>query len=134
LEAPQLSESITCYPIPGDNLVDRPKYFAPGDCLPKKKEALEAVRVYINKTQYLEGVDPEVWEFQVGGYQVCAKWLKDRKGRELSYDDLTTLPKNSGRAQRDDSLDGQNRCGYPGVADGLRESLNDWPRTCPGPI
>ena len=90
LEAPQLSESITCYPIPGDNLVDRPKYFAPGDCLPKKKEALEAGRVYINKTQYLEGVDPEVWEFQVGGYQVCAKWLKDRKGRKLSYDDLTT--------------------------------------------
>jgi hypothetical protein len=24
----------------------------------------------------------------VGGYQVCQKWLKDRKGRMLSYDDL----------------------------------------------
>ena len=31
---------------------------------------------------------PEVWEFHVGGYQVCAKWLKDRKGRQLSYADL----------------------------------------------
>ena len=30
-----------------------------------------------------------MWEFHVGGYQVCAKWLKDRKGRQLSaYEDL----------------------------------------------
>ena len=36
-----------------------------------------------------EGVPPEVWDFQVGGYQPCQKWLKDRAGRKLSYDDLT---------------------------------------------
>jgi hypothetical protein len=29
-----------------------------------------------------------VWEFHVGGYQVCEKWLKDRKGRTLTYEDL----------------------------------------------
>lgn len=40
-------------------------------------------------TQYFEGVPPEVWNFHVGGYQVLQKWLKDRKGRELTYDDLT---------------------------------------------
>jgi predicted helicase len=45
-------------------------------------------RVYINKTQYFEGIEPEVWEFQVGGYQVLHKWLKDRKGRKLTFDDL----------------------------------------------
>jgi len=28
------------------------------------------------------------WEFHVGGYQVCQKWLKDRKGRVLSYEDI----------------------------------------------
>ena len=44
-------------------------------------------RVYINATQYFDGVPPEVWEFHVGGYQVCEKWLKDRRGRALSYDD-----------------------------------------------
>ncbi len=44
-------------------------------------------RVYINSEQYFQGVPPEVWEFRVGGYQVCEKWLKDRKGRQLSYDD-----------------------------------------------
>ena len=38
--------------------------------------------------QYFEGVPPEVWNFQIGGYQVCEKWLKDRRGRTLTYDDL----------------------------------------------
>jgi hypothetical protein len=46
-------------------------------------------RVWINKEQYFVGVAPDVWNFMVGGYQVCQKWLKDRKGRVLSYDDLT---------------------------------------------
>lgn len=45
-------------------------------------------RVYINEEQYFEGIEPAVWEFHVGGYQVCEKWLKDRKGRELSYDEI----------------------------------------------
>jgi len=47
-------------------------------------------RVYINSEQYFEGVPPEVWEFSIGGYQVCQKWLKDRKTpkyKKLSYDD-----------------------------------------------
>ena len=30
-----------------------------------------------------------MWEFKVGGYQVCEKWLRDRKGRTLSSDDIT---------------------------------------------
>ena len=45
-------------------------------------------RVYFNKTQYFAGVGAEVWVFHVGGYQVLHKWLKDRRGRELSYDEL----------------------------------------------
>ena len=44
--------------------------------------------MYINKTQYFEDVPPEVWSFHVGGYQVCQKWLKDRKGRTLSFADI----------------------------------------------
>jgi predicted helicase len=45
-------------------------------------------RVYINDTARFEGVPEAVWRFQVGGYQVCEKWLKDRKGRTLSNDDI----------------------------------------------
>jgi hypothetical protein len=58
----------------GDNLVEKPRF--------------EDGKVYINKTQYFEGVPAEVWNFYVGGYQVCEKWLKDRKGRTLSFDDI----------------------------------------------
>jgi len=50
-------------------------------------------RVYINKTQYFEGAPPEVWRFHIGGYQVAQKWLKDRKGRTLTYDELTHYQK-----------------------------------------
>ena len=35
------------------------------------------------------GVPEEVWNFHIGGYQVCEKWLKDRKGRTLTAEDIT---------------------------------------------
>ena len=45
-------------------------------------------RVYISGAQYFEGVPKKIWEFHIGGYQVCEKWLKDRKGRRLSSDEI----------------------------------------------
>ncbi len=47
-------------------------------------------RVYVNKTQYFEPVPEEVWQYQVGGYQVSRKWLKDRKERRLEHGDICT--------------------------------------------
>ncbi|TRZ67601.1 MAG: DNA methyltransferase, partial [Methanothrix sp.] len=47
-------------------------------------------RVLINETQCFEGIPPQVWEYQIGGYQVCHKWLKDRKDRHLSLDEIKT--------------------------------------------
>jgi len=44
-------------------------------------------RVWINQTQYFEPVPAETWDFHIGGYRVCEKWLKDRVGRVLSYED-----------------------------------------------
>ncbi len=38
--------------------------------------------------QYFEGVPPEAWNLHIGGYQVCEKWLKDRRGRTFTYEDL----------------------------------------------
>lgn len=40
-------------------------------------------RVYINEERYFENVAPEVWHYQIGGYQVLQKYLKDRKGRMM---------------------------------------------------
>ena len=45
-------------------------------------------RVWINPTQYFTDVPIEVWEYEVGAYQVCEKWLKDRRGEALSREDL----------------------------------------------
>lgn len=45
-------------------------------------------RVLINPEQSFEGVSRDIWEFQIGGYQVCHKWLKDRQGKQLSGEDI----------------------------------------------
>lgn len=45
-------------------------------------------RIYLGTNQYVEGVLPEVWAYRIGGYQVCQKWLKDRKGRTLTPTEL----------------------------------------------
>jgi predicted helicase len=66
-----------------------PKFHGIGSSEVEKVRYAEDGRVYINKTQYFEGVEPQVWGFHIGGYQVLDKWLKDRKGRTLSYDDVT---------------------------------------------
>jgi predicted helicase len=58
----------------GDGMVDKPE--------------LKDGHVWINDTQYFEGIPPVSWEFYIGGYQPAQKWLKDRKGRELSFDDV----------------------------------------------
>ncbi|HEX5961833.1 MAG TPA: type ISP restriction/modification enzyme, partial [Rhodanobacteraceae bacterium] len=45
-------------------------------------------RVWINDAQYFDGVPEAVWDMHIGGYRVAEKWLKDRKGRLLSFDDI----------------------------------------------
>ena len=48
----------------------------------------KAERVYINKEQYFDNIPKNLWEYQIGGYQVLDKWLKDRAERRLSADDV----------------------------------------------
>jgi hypothetical protein len=115
LESPKLEKPIARYPVKGGNLVDKgfPKYVAPGDPEPGTGKPVKEGRVYINRPaltrpdksghplpagegraegegvgQYFEGIPPEVWNFHIGGYQVCEKWLKGRRGRTLTYADL----------------------------------------------
>ena len=45
-------------------------------------------RVWINLTQYFTDVPVEVWEYEIGAYRVCEKWLRDRRGEVLSYEDV----------------------------------------------
>ena len=76
LKSSELDLPICRFQGKGDNRVEKQAY--------NEKEK----RVYINDTQYFEGVEPEVWKYQIGGYQVLDKWLKDRKKRILTTDDI----------------------------------------------
>ena len=67
---------ISSYPIDGTNLVEQVKY----------NDTQQ--QIWINDQQYFANIPKHIWNFYIGGYQVCQKWLKDRKGRELSFDDL----------------------------------------------
>ncbi len=74
LESPTVEKYITQYPEDGNNIVTKPKY--------------QDGKVYINDTQYFDNLPQVAWEFCIGGYQPAQKWLKDRKGRKLEFDDI----------------------------------------------
>ena len=98
MESPALSKTEIGFPVPGDYVVESgyPKFVPPGHSLPGQAVPIEEGRVYISKNnsrsgkrgQYFEGISPEVWKFRIGGYQPMEKWLKDRGGSVLSFDDL----------------------------------------------
>jgi predicted helicase len=66
---------IAAFPVLGMNIVVKVYYKPQG-------------QVWINAEQYFDGVPSEAWSFSIGGYQICKKWLKDRKGHILSNDDV----------------------------------------------
>ena len=73
-------EDEPAFPRGGSNRVGKVRYAPPNGAAPG--------RVWINADQYFEGVAPETWAFAIGGYRPAEKWLKDRKGRALSFDDI----------------------------------------------
>ncbi len=74
LESSTVEKYITQYPEDGDNIVTKPVY--------------KNGNVYINETQYFANVPEVAWNFYIGGYQPAQKWLKDRKDRELGFEDI----------------------------------------------
>jgi len=72
-----LNKLITSFPNEGDNKVEKVWF-----------EDDDNGKVWINKSQYFNKVPKITWEFYIGGYQPAQKWLKDRKERELSFDDI----------------------------------------------
>jgi len=76
LKHPNLEKTEAGFPRSGSNKVEKVGY------------AEEGHRVFINKEQYFEGIQKEIWEYQIGAYQVMEKYLKDRKGRKLSLDEI----------------------------------------------
>ena len=77
LEAPQLNQPV--------------KAAIGGQQIQVRKVTWSDSNVWVNeeRTEGFSGVSESVWNFHVGGYQVCEKWLKDRKHRSLSQDEIT---------------------------------------------
>ncbi len=61
---------------------------APSQTIPPGYPKRTNDSIMVNPTEAFQQVPEEVWNFQIGGYQVCAKWLKDRRGRQLSAEDI----------------------------------------------
>jgi len=74
LESKIIEKPITTYPIDGNNKIE--------------KISFKQGKIQINDTQFFDGVSQIVWEFFIGGYQPAQKWLKDRKGKTLSFTEI----------------------------------------------
>jgi len=85
LENPKLDKFITEYPKLGDNIITRTIGKNDFEIINEKKQI---GRLWINDNQYFDKIPIIAWNFYIGGYQPAQKWLKDRKGMELSKNDI----------------------------------------------
>ena len=90
LESEQVENFITRYPMDGDNTVTRKIVSKDWELYDNDNQL---GRIWINDTQYFDQIPLIAWEFYIGGYQPAQKWLKDRHGRKLSYDDISHYQK-----------------------------------------
>ena len=94
MKSPVVDDFITTYPVAGDNVVEKPRFvpdtISSVDATSGGSDAISSVsgRVYINETQYFGSVPQLAWNFYIGGYQPAQKWLKDRRGRTLTMQDI----------------------------------------------
>lgn len=76
MKSDELNVPVTKFQGDGDNMIKKISYSEVEN------------RAFINKTQYFDGIEKDVWQYYVGAYRVLEKWLKDRKGRKLSLKDV----------------------------------------------
>ena len=102
LKHPIVNDFITTYPVEGSNeITKRLTKTKPGFIL-NEEEGEESThtpddhrypgerlgKIQINKEQYFGMVPEKAWNFYIGGYQPAEKWLKDRRDRELSFEEI----------------------------------------------
>ncbi len=85
LESCEFNKSTVCYPIDGDNVITTSITKKDWELTDSEKSL---GKIWINDKQYFENIPLVAWEFFIGGYQVAQKWLKDRKGKTLQFDDI----------------------------------------------
>jgi predicted helicase len=67
---PAVGQSVTSFPEVGNDVVEKVVY--------------KNGKVYINETQYWDGISSDVWNYYIGCYQPAQKYLKDRKDKKLT--------------------------------------------------
>jgi len=85
LESAKVENYITSYPEDGDNVITRKINKNDWELYDKENQL---GRIWINDTQYFDQIPLTAWEFYIGGYQSAQKWLKDRRNRKLSFEDI----------------------------------------------
>jgi hypothetical protein len=71
-----LKTSNIGFPVMGNDIIEKVQYDS------------KKFKVSINDKQFFSGIKPQMWKFEVGGYQICERWLKQRIGRKLNAQDL----------------------------------------------
>ena len=117
LRSPELDPPVARFQGQGDNQVARTQ--SQGFRYDPKRE-----RVYVNKNQYFEPVPLELWEYQIGGYQVLEKWLKDRRDRRLSLDEIKTYCRVVTAIQRTITLQEEIDALYPEAERDLAKGID----------
>ena len=107
-------ETPPAFPVVGSNRMKKVRYVPPADGQPG--------RVWINRNQYFEEVAPATWNFAIGGYRPAEKWLKDRKNRILSFNDIAGY--RTLCAALSDTL------GFMARIDEIIAAHGGWPLTC----
>jgi len=79
LDDQELGELTTKFPLMGDNDVDNIEY--------------KDNKIFINSIQYFDCVDNDTFNICIGSYQPAQRWLKDREGMKLNYDDIVHYQK-----------------------------------------
>jgi predicted helicase len=87
LEHPVVEDFITTYPVGGSNVISNRLTKNDPGFIPEEEDK-SIGKVWINEEQYFGKVPKKAWEFYIGGYQPAEKWLKDRRDRELSIDEI----------------------------------------------
>jgi hypothetical protein len=87
LEHPVVEDFITTYPESGTNIISNRLTKNDPGFIPNEDDDSTG-KVWINDKLYFGNMPKKAWEFYIGGYQPAEKWLKDRRDRELSIEEI----------------------------------------------
>lgn len=107
LKSPDLEKPYARFQGKGSSKVEKHKY------------DVKLQRVYINADQYFEGVEEDVWAYMVGGYQALDKWLKERKGRPLSHEEVRLYCRIAASLKKTIEIQKELEKLYPRIEEGL---------------